>query len=478
MNTPLGEEWKQLGVATQHYNPDAFASDLDAARQRIRDIRCKDVDLLFTDRSGRPVPGVAVEIKQTASAFGWGDHLWELDTLFRNGHAGSDRVRHFTERFTQCLNSANCLSYWTEAPRNDGPKHMEFQGEDRLDGFAAQVDWALKNRLNPKGHPVFWSIEKAYPEWLKRYPFETQWKFIEVRVRNLVARFKGKVKVWDLINEPMWEAAPKNLKERHWPHLESLENICEYIIPIMRWAREEDPEAKYIINDYGMETDPEGWVIRHKDGHHVTARNQRKRFVALFQRLTDEGAYPDGLGMQAHTGAWLNPASQNEILDELAESGVPLHYTEFWAHEENLIKAGVGPKMAAAMKAEYVSNVMTVAFAHPAVESFFFWGEITGSFGFRSDHNSSGLATSSHEPTPTYWRVKELLQNEWMTRTSLVTDADGRGRFRGFLGDYTARYATSASMPAGVTFSVDQEHEGFIHLVVHNRAGAGESRLA
>jgi GH35 family endo-1,4-beta-xylanase len=244
----------------------------------------------------------------------------------------------------------------------------------------------------------------------------------------------------------------------------------------MRWAREEDPEAKYIVNDYGMETDPEGWVIRHKDGHHVTAQSQRKRFIALFRRLADEGACPDGLGMQAHTGAWLDPASQNAILDEFAEGGVPLHYTEFWAHEHDLIKAGVDPKTAAALKAEYVANVMTVAFAHPAVESFYFWGEITGSFGFRNDHNSSGLPTSSHEPTPTYWRVKDLLQKEWMTRTRLVTDGNGRGRFRGFLGDYTARYFLGPSMAAGVPFSVDQQHEGIIRLGVHTHAGAEKSR--
>jgi GH35 family endo-1,4-beta-xylanase len=471
MNAPIGEEWKQLDEATQHYNPKAFTTELEAAQKRIREIRCKDVDLLITDRTGQPVRGLPVEIQQTASAFCWGDQLWELDTLFRHGLSESDRVRHFTRRFTECLNSANCLSYWTEAPRNDGPKHMEFQGEDHLDGFAAQVDWALKNGLTPKGHPIFWSIEKAYPEWLKRYPFETQWKFIEVRVRNLVARFKGKVKIWDLINEPMWEAAPKNLPQRNWPHLESLEDICEYIVPIMRWAREEDPDAKYIINDYGMETDPEGWVIRHKDGHHVTAKSQRDRFVALFRRLADEGACPDGLGMQAHTGAWMIPAMQNAILDEFAESGMPLHYTEFWAHDHHLIKAGVDPKIAAEMKAEYIANIMTVAFAHSAVDSFYFWGEIPGSFGFRNDHNSCGLPSSSHEPTPTYWRVRELLQKEWMTRTSLVTDADGRARFRGFFGDYSLRYAAGPSMPAGVAFSVDKQHEGIIHLVVHNKAG-------
>ncbi len=470
MKPPSGEEWKQLDAAGIGYDARAHEQDLEAARARIRTIRCSDVELLLADREGRPIPNLKVAVEQTRSAFLWGDQLWGLDTLLRHGFGRSDRVRHFTRRFTECLNSANCLSYWTEAPRNDGPKHMEFQGEDRLDGMQAQVDWALANGLTPKGHPVFWSIPKAYPEWLKRYPIETQWKFIEVRVRNLVARFRGKVKVWDVVNEPMWEAAPKHLPERHWPHLESLDDICEYVIPVLRWVREEDPAACCVINDYGMETDSPGREIRHKDGRLVTAKMQRDRFVALFRRLADEGAGPDALGMQAHTGGWITPAEQNAILDDFARAGVPLHYTEFWASTDHLVNAGIAPDTAARLKAEYVANVLTVAFAHEAVEAFFFWGEISRAMGFRNDHNSAGLPTSSHEPEPVYWRVQQLLRSEWMTRESLHSDADGRVRFRGFHGDYLLRYRISQDMPAAVPFTVSPALRGRQQLRLHRPA--------
>jgi len=466
MNTPIGEEWKGMESATSHYNPESFSADLDAARTRIRKIRCQEAELLLTDPKGLPIPNLRVEVLQTRSSFCWGEQLWGLDQLMRQGLGGSDRVRHFTERFTDCLNSANCLSYWTEAPRNDGPKHMEFQGEDRMDGFAAQVDWAMANGLVPKGHPIFWSIDKAYPEWLKRYPLDTQWKFIEVRVRNLVARFKGKVKLWDVVNEPMWEAAPENLPRRNWPHLESLDDICEYVVPVIRWAREEDPDARYIVNDYGMECDPEKGPIRDKDGNPVTAKAQRDRFVALFRRLADEGACPDGLGMQAHTGGWMQPDAQTALLDEFAASGVPLHYTEFWAENKHLIDAGVDPKVAEEMKAEYVANVMTVAFAHPAVDAFYFWGEMTRNFGFFGDPT-----LSSNTPTPTYWRVRDLIRREWMTRETLVSDAEGRVRFRGFLGDYSLRYAISEGMPAGKTFSLTADTSGTKALVLHRPRG-------
>jgi GH35 family endo-1,4-beta-xylanase len=344
---------------------------------------------------------------------------------------------------------------------------MEFQGEDRMDGFQAQVDWALANGLTPKGHPVFWSIDKAYPEWLKRYPIETQWKFIEVRVRNLIARFKGKVKVWDIVNEAMWEAAPKNLPHRHWPHIESLDDICEYVIPILRWAREEDPDARYVLNDYGMEADPENWIIRDKSGTHITAKFQRDRFTALARRLAEEGAAPDALGMQAHTGSWMTASEQNAILDDFATGGLPLHYTEFWAKIDNLVRAGIDPKIAEEMRAEYVANTMTVAFAHPSVEAFYFWGEMGAAFGFRQDHNSVSGPSSSNTPTPTYHHVRDLLQKQWRTRESLVTDEGGRVKFRGFHGAYSLRYTTAAGIPFGEPFRIVPGQIGPITLRIH-----------
>lgn len=465
---PTGEEWKQLDGIVGSYNPADFTGQLDAARTAIRRHRCQDADLRLVDLAGRPLPGLKVAVTQTRSEFNWGEQLWSLDTLFRHGLASSDRVRHYTRRFTECLNSANCLSYWTEAPRNDGPKHMEFQGEDHLDGLQAQVDWALANGLTPKGHPIFWSLAKAYPEWLKRYPMETQWKFIEVRVRNLVARFKGKIKLWDVINEPMWEAAPKNLPHRHWPHLESLDNLAEYIVPVLRWAREEDPAAKFIVNDYGMELDQPGHQIRHRDGHIVTAASQRRRFIELFQHLAKLGAAPDGLGMQAHTGTWMTPAQQHAILDEFSEAGVPLHYTEFWAEQSPLQKAGFAPDLIERMKADYIENILTVAFAHPSVDSFYFWGDIKKSFGFSQDHNSSGgLPTSSNTPTVVYHRVRELLRERWMTRETLVSDADGRVRFRGFRGDYQLAYDIAPGMRSAATFSLSAQSPGEHRLLLH-----------
>jgi endo-1,4-beta-xylanase len=471
MNDPIiGEEWKQLDEASRGYDPVAIAPDLDAARARIRRIRMSDVVLRAVGDDGRPLAGLRLDIEQQRSAFPWGDQQWELSTLHRYGQGASDRVRHYTHRYTDCLNAANCLSYWSERPQNDGPKHQEFQGEDRLDDFAWQVDWARANGLVAKGHPIFWPVPKGIPDWVKRYPYETQLVFLEARVRNLVACFRGKVAIWDVVNEPMWEPALRNLGTRHWPHMEDLDAILGYVEPVMRWARDEDPDACYVINDYGMEVDAPGRELRAADGSLVTAKRQRDRFKALFRALHERGCPADGLCMQSHTGGWITPAEQNAILDDFAEAGVPLHYTEFWASTGHLDKAGLDPRTVARMKAEYVANLITVAYAHPAVAAFFFWGGITNEMGFRNDHNSGGLPTSSHQPTPTYERVRHLLREEWWTRETVVTDADGVARLRAFHCDHSARYALAGGGRAGVGFTVTPQRGGPIELRCHRPA--------
>jgi endo-1,4-beta-xylanase len=319
------------------------------------------------------------------------------------------------------------------------------QGDQRLDGFAWCVDWARAHGMAVKGHPLFWSIPKAVPDWVQRYPYETQMKFLEVRIRNLVARFKGKVTIWDAINEPMWEPAFKNLTARNWPHLDPIEDIANYIEPVLRWAREEDPDALYVVNDYGMEKDNNPPVAA--DGTTVTAALQRTRFLELMRELAARGAAPDALGLQSHTGGWLDHETQTAVYDEMATSGLPIHITEFWADTDALEKERRLPQSEIdELQAQYVADYLTCAFGHEAVESFFFWGFMGQAIRWH-EH-------SSHEVKPLFNRVRQLLREEWMTRETLVTDSAGTVRFRGFCGKYSLRATHQSGSVHGSSFAV------------------------
>lgn len=457
---------------------------LAQARAAIAQHRMREVEVQVLNRQGQPLANQAVEVVQLKHQFLFGDNNVGMDKFFRAGMAHTDRAKYYRLRFREVLNALNATCYWTERPRNDMAKTEEFQGQHQLDGFAGSVDWALANGLAVKGHPLYWGTTKAIPEWLLRYPPDTQMKFIEVRIRNLTSRFRGRVKVWDIVNEAIWEPALKNLAQRRWPHLETQENMVENIAPIIRWAREEDPEAEFLVNDYGVEANSQE-NLRAADGTLVNYQLQRKRYLELVRQLDRAGAPPSGIGLQCHIGGWQYPKDQQAFYDEMASASFPLHVTEFWAHTDHLPLAGsTAPAARQArvtseewrssqkgrkgrtysqqeidqLQAEYVANYLTTAFGHPAIKSFYFWGFM----GMGVDWKSPNPTDAGHELRPVFHRVKELIHQEWRTREQLTTSSEGKVRFKGFFGDYSLRVLNpGGGQPAiGTPFSLQQQHAG------------------
>lgn len=426
-----GEEWMAMNGRGRLYDPAGDADVLRQARANIRERRMGNVELVLRDRAGKPLPGLAVEVEQTRLDFPFGEQLWHLQNLHQWDRWDTAHAREWRRRFAEVFTAANNLTYWTERPEHNAPTTEDRQGEWTMDDFAATVDWTLASGMVAKGHPLFWSIPKCIPGWVKRYDTATLMKFAEVRVRNIVARFKGRVAIWDAVNEPMWEAAPKNLASREWPHIEPIANLVEYIAPVLRWCREEDPDATFLVNDYGMEK--EDRPLTGNDGSRVTAASQRKRFVALIRALQDLQAAPDAIGLQSHTGDWQSHRHQWEVYDEFAATGLPVHVTEFWAETRKLKAEGKLPEAEIdALQAEYIANYVTCAFGHPAIEGFFCWGFMTDAVDWKKE-------LAAHELKPAYLRLRKLLREDWCTRVKAVTDEQGRIRFRGFFGDYRLR---------------------------------------
>jgi endo-1,4-beta-xylanase len=369
------------------------------------------------------------------------------------------------------LNSLNTTVYWTERPRNDAAKSEDFQGDIQWDDFDESVNWALSQGLTVKGHPMYWTVPKAIPDWLAKYPYETHMKFVEVRIRNLAARYRNKVKIWDAVNEMLWEPHPKNLSKRQWPYLETMDNMVDYISKILSWAREEDSDALYTINDYGLSGINQKGLISH-DGREVNTALQRKRYIELVQRLGDAGACPNMMGLQCHTG-WLRPGEQMAFYDEMSTAGIPLSITEFWANINELKSASkekteseewrsfggaatitdMSDDELTEIRDRYVLDYLTCAFAHPNVDNFFFWGLMGMGVKFFNDHNSG------HEIQPIFSKIQDLIHNQWQTHLTLKTDNQGIVSFRGFCGDYTMQIKPENGPAIGNTFRIDKNQQ-------------------
>ncbi len=447
----------------------ASNSNVSNASDSIRKVRMRDVEIQLVDRQGNPLRNHSVEIVLKKHAFLFGDCNPPMDVLFRQGDAAAEKLDVYRKVFAKVLNAVNSTCYWTERPRNNLAKTEAYQGAYKLDGFADTVDWGNANGLTVKGHPLFWTVPKAVPEWLSKYEYSTQLKFLEVRLRSLVARFKGKVKLWDAVNEMLWEPSLKNLPKRDWPYRETLDNMAEYISFVLRICREEDPDAQFLINDYGLEKNhnekaqlaandndtnaAQAGGVRSKDGTIFTAALQRKRYLELVKRLRELGFPPAAIGMQGHSGA-VTAAQQIELYDEMAQARLPLHITEFWAHPKDFGNdfSKLPPNEQDLHIAEYVKQFLTNAFAHPAIESFFFWG-FMGMATTWQDNNSP-----AYEEKPVLQTVMDLIHKEWHTHEILNTDDNGKIRFRGFYGDYSLRYGLPESDKKylGIPFSVGE----------------------
>jgi transcription initiation factor TFIIIB Brf1 subunit/transcription initiation factor TFIIB len=88
-----GEEWRAITGAGGLYDLGQDADILAKARANIPRLRMRDVALRVSDRQGRPLANVPVQIEQMNHAFLFGDQLWPLDALYRDGRGASGRAR-------------------------------------------------------------------------------------------------------------------------------------------------------------------------------------------------------------------------------------------------------------------------------------------------------------------------------------------------------------------------------------------------
>lgn len=453
-----GEEWKDLDLILPEFQHAEDADLLKQANSNIRSQRMRPVTFRLLDRGGQPLANIPVQIKLLRHAFPFGEQVWALDAHYRNGRGDSAPARAWRARFEELFNASTNLCYWTERDQNDGSKSEEFQGETRVENFAQTVNWTRSRGMTAKGHPLFWSIPKCTPEWVKRYDMDTYWKFAEVRVRNLVSRFKGQVTVWDVVNEALWEAAPQNLSGRNWPHIEPVPVMADMIERVMRWCREEDPDAVYLVNDYGLISLDQ--PRPGSDGSEVTASSQRVRYAALVNELSARGAAPDAIGCQGHTG-FVPLRLLNDCLNELGEAtGVPVHITEFWASAKPLIDSGkFSEDTIQEVLSEYIRNYMTVAFGNPHLEGFFFWGLMGSAIRWQD--------SGGHVTLPTYHAVKDLIHREWHVDETVQTNADGELTLPLFAGEYALRNLRTPDRPRGQRVQVTHPGAAAVTVVVN-----------
>ena len=103
------------------------------------------------------------------------------------------------------------------------------------------------------------------------------------------------------------------------------------------------------------------------------------------------------------------------------------------------------------VQATVARNLYRIWFSIPKMIGIVWWN-VVDDCGAPGEPTTSGLFTRAMQPKPSYYALNELIHNEWKTRLTTRTDANGNVSFRGFRGKYRISYTE------GGTFKTREIH--------------------
>ena len=386
---------------------------LESAPGRIEKHRKGDVQLSLLGRDGKPLAGATVRVRQVRHEFLFGGSVFPLVYKLQSGKLElplreGGFYQQFGKRYAELFNFATLPYYWWGYEKERGkPVH---ESRRRI------AAWCKERGITTKGHPLVWNYSQL--SWLPDDLAEVE-KLQLAHVRNCIERFRGKVDVWDVVNETT-NFAQKPNKARAPTVTAMWEKVGRIELPrkAFRTARKANPNATLVINDFHVGDD----------------------FAQVVRGLVDEKGKPlyDVIGLQSHMhgGNWSNAKIWN-VCERFAPFNKPVHFTEMtilsgkkgW----HLPKPWPSTPQGEAEQAREVKRVYTLLFSHPAVEAITWWN-LTDAHAWMQA--PSGLLRKDMSPKPAYTVLKKLIKEDWWTQTGLTTDAGGKATFRGFYGEY------------------------------------------
>jgi len=177
---------------------------------------------------------------------------------------------------------------------------------DELLGFAEAANQRFL------GHTLLFNRDNEYPEWIfgdEEDPASRA--VVERRLREhifkMMQEYSGRIYAWDVVNEAVEEKEPY-FRETHWYRMFG----PEFVPLAFNLAREADPKALLIYNDYRIEIP-----------------RKLERVLLLLEDLKKQGATPDVVGIQGHWELGQTPHDKIEkAIIALHKTGVKVSITE------------------------------------------------------------------------------------------------------------------------------------------------------
>ncbi len=194
----------------------------------------------------------------------------------------------------------NCLK-----PRSIHPAEDDWSFED-TDRF---VDYAQANGLEVVGHCLVWDKVEHTDEWMTlENGGPVSCETLLRRIETVVKRYADTVTMWDVVNEAIGDGEDGLLRDSAYSRTTGI----DFMVASFKAARENDPDALLIYNDY--------------NGH---MPGKREKLIELLSKLKQLGAPVDAYGMQGHFELGDDSISELcETFDALRDLGIKVVVSE------------------------------------------------------------------------------------------------------------------------------------------------------
>ena len=244
------------------------------------------------------------------------DHFL-MGTIWHGNKLGSNKTNRFLER-EKSLTSSEFNAITAEnamKPRQTQPREgvFTFKEADEMVAFAEA------HNLTIIGHTLVW--KNSAPDWFfvdkhgGPVARDILIERMKTHIKTVMGRYKGRIKYWDVVNEAIETKRIKGAKgfEAFYKSSPWLDIIGpEYIEIAYRTAREADPSAKLLYNDYNLD--------------------QEAKLDFALEMITDlksRGVDIHGLGYQGHF--FIDEPALDSIERVFIKSknmNIPVHVTE------------------------------------------------------------------------------------------------------------------------------------------------------
>jgi endo-1,4-beta-xylanase len=212
-------------------------------------------------------------------------------------------------------------------------------------------------------------------------PFATRDQLLERmhdHITTVVGRYRGKIRVWDVVNECVSDGGPDILRNSLWRRIIG----PDFVAKAFEYAHEADPKAILRLNDYGLENPA-----------------KRQKFIALVKQLQAEKVPISAIGTQTHVSvSYPSPEQEDQELADLETLGLPIHITELDVNGAEAGQQNTGADVAnnAATTqggmvsdadrrlADQYANLFKVFLKHKAVKVVTMWG-VNDAVSWRAD---------------------------------------------------------------------------------------------